>query len=435
MIAPLPRLLLAVTVIVLPFAGLAVALPSWTIPGALVVAVFFLVVALDAWCGRRSRHGIAVQLPELVRLQKSRPAALELLVRNPSRQPRLVRLGLPFPREIESTAQEMTVALPASAEFARFTWPCTLLARGRYWLHACYLETPSPLGFWAVRTQHPTASELRVYPDLFDERKRVAALFLHRGHLGIHARRQSGRGREFEKLREYIPGDGYDEIHWKATARRGHPVTKVFQIERTQEIYVLIDSSRLSARAQVLERAITASLMLAVAAEQQGDLFGLVTFDSTVRKFIRAKSGQAHFDACRDSLYTLESSPVSPDFEEVCTFIRTRLRKRALLVFLTALDDPILAESFTKSMDLIARQHLILVNMARPVGVQPVFTAPTSSLGALYENLGGHLQWRQLHELEVVLRRHNVAFHLLESDHLSAQLVTQYLNIKSRQLL
>ena len=55
--------------------------------------------------------------------------------------------------------------------------------------------------------------------------------------------RQVGRGREFEKLREYVPGDGSDEIHWKATARRGHPITKVFQLERTQEVYVILAGS------------------------------------------------------------------------------------------------------------------------------------------------------------------------------------------------
>jgi hypothetical protein len=131
-----------------------------------------------------------------------------------------------------------------------------------------------------------------------------------------------GKGREFEKLREYVPGDGYDEVHWKATARRGKPITKVFQIEKTQEIYVVIDASRLSAREPVpgskfqipglaeedvhpetwnvergtstLERYITAALMLGLAAEKQGDLFGLITFTDKVQKFVRAKNGKAH---------------------------------------------------------------------------------------------------------------------------------------------
>ena len=69
---------------------------------------------------------------------------------------------------------------------------------------------------------------------------------MNRGAFGVHAQRQVGQGREFEKLREYAPGDSYIDIHWKATAKRGRPVTKLYQVERTQEVYVIIDASRLA---------------------------------------------------------------------------------------------------------------------------------------------------------------------------------------------
>jgi hypothetical protein len=113
---------------------------------------------------------------------------------------------------------------------------------------SCHLEAASPWGLWAVRARRSVRTEVRVYPNLFTERKSVAALFLNRGNFGARALRQVGQGRDFEKLRDYVHGASYDEIHWKATAKRGRPVTKVFQIERTQELYVIIDASRLSAR-------------------------------------------------------------------------------------------------------------------------------------------------------------------------------------------
>src|SRR5262249_54648830 len=160
-----------------------------------------------------------------------------------------------------------------------------------------------------------------------------------------------------------------------------------------------------------LERFITASLVLGLAAEQQGDLFGLITFTSKVDNFVRAKNGKAHYSACRDALYLLEPQTVSPDYDEACTFIRLRLRRRALLVFLTALDDRVLAESFVRNMDLIRRQHLVLVNMLQPPGVAPLFSAPdVTSLDDLYQNLGGHFLWHNLRELEKVLQRRGVRF-------------------------
>jgi uncharacterized protein (DUF58 family) len=274
-----------------------------------------------------------------------------------------------------------------------------------------------------------------------------------------------GKGRDFEKLREYVPGDGFDEVHWKATARRGRPITKVFQIERTQEVYVIVDASRLSARKTVpsskfqvpsvagagddqpgtrnsepgtnsLERFITAALVLGLAAEQQGDHFGLLTFSDKIGGFIRASSGKAHYSVCRDALYTLQPKIVSPDYDEVCTFIRTRLRRRALLIFLTALDDPALSESFVRNMDLIRDQHLVLVNMLQPPGAVPVFAnSDVSVMDDLYQHLGGHLQWQQLQELDKVLRRRGVNLSILKNERLCAELVSQYLGVKRRQLL
>jgi uncharacterized protein (DUF58 family) len=408
---------------------------------------------------------------------------LAVRIRNTRQKPGVLRMALGLPRELESPRDEMTIALPAGSEWSQVSWSCIPRRRGNFRLEQVCLEIHSSLGFWEMRKRVRAASEIRVYPNLVAARKDLAALFLHRGSFGLHAQRQLGKGREFEKLREYIPGDGYDEIHWKATAKRGRPITKVFQIERTQEVYVVIDASRLSARASesspvarqtcgspsfsqsspvgghretavanetrviqddsstesrstILERFITASLLLGLAAEQQGDLFGLITFTNKVENFSRAKSGKAHYGSCRDALYLLEPQVVTPDFDELCTFIRLRLRRRALLVFLTALDDPVLAESFVRNMDLIRRQHLVLVNMLRPPGVQPLFSDPAVvTVDGLYRHLGGHLLWQNLRELEKVLQRRGVQFSLLPNERLTTELVSQYLSVKRRQIL
>jgi uncharacterized protein (DUF58 family) len=175
---------------------------------------------------------------------------------------------------------------------------------------------------------------------------------------------------------------------------------------------------------------------MGLAAEQQGDLFGLLTFTDRIESFVRAKNGKAHYSACRDALYLLQPKIVSPDFEELFTFLRLRLRRRALLVILTALDDPVLADGFVRNLELIRNQHLVLVNMLQPPGATPVFTQPdASSLDDLYQRLGGHLQWHKLRELEKVLKRRGVQFSQLGNERLCADLVSQYLNVKRRQLL
>ena len=206
---------------------------------------------------------------------------------------------------------------------------------------------------------------------------------------------------------------------------------------------MVVDASRLSARetvsraagASILERLVTAALVLGLAAGQQRDLFGLLAFTNKVETFVRARNGKAHYSACRDALYTLQPRTVTPDFDELCTFIRLRLRRRALIVFLTSLDDPAIAEDFVRNVDLIRRQHLVMVNMIRPPGTTLMFTDPVASVDDLYRQVGGHLRWQKLRQLEKTLRRRGVLFSLIENERLSADLVSQYLSIKQRQLI
>ncbi len=451
-------MLLWVAVVLLPCSLLVAFEPSatgvaWGGAGALAAAAL-----ADALVGRKRLARISLELPPVTRLSKEREGRLEVRLRNEARRAAQLRLALMLPPEVVSAFEDVVVNLPAGSEWSRLNWTCVPQKRGNYRLQSSWLEVGSPFGFWSLRRAVAGNSELRVYPNLFHERRDLAALFLHRGSFGFHARRQLGRGREFEKLRDYSPGDSFDEIYWKATARRGRPVTKVFQIERTQEVYVVIDSSRLSARpargespavgetpqsvaeltqsSTMLEQYVTAALLLGLAAEQQGDFFGLLTFSDQVGRFVRARNGKTHYHTCRDALYTLEPRMVSPDYDEVCTFIRLRLRRRALLIFLTSLDDPVVAEGFVRNLELIRRQHVVLVNMLQPPGVAPLFSSPdVSSVDDLYQRLGGHLRWQSLRELEKVLQRRGVDFCLLKNERLSAQLTSQYLEVKRRQLL
>jgi uncharacterized protein (DUF58 family) len=455
-IVPTYRLLLFTGFIVLPLTLLLTVVDAAIAPAVAVAAAVAGVAIIDAYRSRERLLGIRVMLPEVVRISEGREGNFNLQIENEKLTVRRIRLGLTFPEEIYTPAVELGVELPEANPISSITWLLKGLRQGRYRLDRCYLETASFWGFWSVRKASQAAMEIRVYPNLFEERKNLSALFLNRG-LGIHSQRQIGKGRDFEQLREYLPGDSFEDVHWKTTAKRAMPITKVYQIERTQQIYVVIDASRLSARASggnsspggykeaqkqseasttVLQRFITAALIMALAAERQGDLFGLLTFDNRIRAFLKAKMGRAHFNACRDTLYTMQPQKVSPDFTELFTFIGTKIRRRALLVFLTHLDDPVLADSFTQHIDLISRRHVVLVNMIRPMAVRPLFSSDSvSSVNDIYNELGGHMIWRRIREIQKVLQRHGVGFAMLDSENLCSEMVSQYLTLKRRQVL
>jgi len=438
MIVPSSRLIWVTALAGFPLAVAAAVAPGARLGVEFVGAAIVAGIAADACLRRRALSGVRIELPELERFFKDRGGSVRVRVHNAAARARRIAVGIAAPEGIDAEAEEQRVDLPQGATAADFEWRCTPRRRGRYTIDACYLEALSPLGFWMMRTRQSAALEIRVYPNLrgVDDLKA-----LRRGTDGSHVLRQIGRGRDFEKLREYVAGDSYDEIHWKATARRGRPVTKVFQIERTQEVYVVVDASRLSGRMQpggesALERSLNAALVLGAAAEKRGDLFGLAAFARNVEAFTRARNGKAHYAACRDAIYRIEPRPVAPDFEEIATFLRLRLRRRALLLFLTALDDPVLAEHFVRATRLLSRRHLVVAAALRPAGAQPLFRGDdVETVDDVYRHLAGHLTWRRLRELESSLSRQGVRLALVEPAELSSGLVRLYDEVKQRQLL
>lgn len=448
----------ATTVIV--YAGGVTGLLGW-----LLLLTFLLAGLTDYLISLHLLDQLSVELPSLVRSTVGRELPIPVDFLNRGEAIGKLRYGIGVSSSFRIEGEVIgTVADLLAGKRRSVSYQLTPLRRGQFFLEALYVEIHSRLGLWQLHKKFPLTTEVRVYPDLRQERKRLASLFLMRGHDGSHAVRQVGKGREFEQLREYQPGDDYIDVDWKATARRRLPVTRTYQIERTQEVYVVVDHSRLSAReirvpvteasegdwlyqessaggeyavTTQLEKFLHTALILSSVAERQGDLFGFVSFADKVDRFIRARNGKQHYNIVRDALYTLEPSRVAPDFEQLMISLRQRLTRRALIVMLIDLSDPLTAEHFYDALPLIHRQHLVLVNMVRPEQAHPLFTphhVPESSAD-IYAALGGHLQWQELRDIGKRLQRLGVELGIPDHAELCASVVTQYLTVKRRQLI
>ena len=416
----------------LPLAAVAGMFPHWTLGCAAALTVGAAIAVFDAVAAWQRLAGIEVSMPEFVRLTKDVAGSVPVTVENGGETGCRVRLGVTLPAGIEtdSPVLEMDAALGASV----VEWPSTGRARGDFPLREVYVETGSPLGLWLARTARPVEFSFRVYPNLRD--RATAALFLRTANLGLRMRRMVGKGREFENLRQYLPGDSFEDIHWKATAKRGFPAVKLFRVEHAQEVYAVVDASRLSAREGILESFVEASLHLALVAEKQGDRFGLVTFSDRTLKFVRARSGMDHFRLCRETIYNLHAQRVSPDFRDVFTSLQLNLRRRSLIVFFTSLDDGLLAESFERDIAMLARRHLVLVNVRRTAALKPLYTGEgASSVEGLYAGLAGQMLWNRMRTLQLALENRGVKLTLTDAARIKMQVTAGYLDVKRRQAL
>lgn len=324
-----------------------------------------------------------------------------------------------------------------AVELRYHVWPPR---RGDYAFGDLYLRWESPLGFVRRQARFAAAVSVKVYPNLVDVRKYDLLLRRNRlWELGLRSTRLLGAGNEFERLRDYTPDDEYRRINWKATARRGKPISVEYETERSQNIYVLLDVGRMM-RGPVgdvakMDYAINAVLLLAYVATQKGDRVGLSIFADRLLGYIAPRSGKIQFHRLLEQLYAVHGERVEPNYDVAFSEFAARQHKRGLVLVFTDLTGTISTDALVVQMARLRRQHLpLLVTVADPT-INRLATQTIGDSAALYERTVAE---RILTDRRLVLdqlRRQGVQTLDAPADELSVAVINRYLAMKERMLI
>src|SRR5262249_49141865 len=238
-------------------------------------------------------------------------------------------------------------------------------ARGTFSLGTVSLRCGGPLGLaWADRTV-PAGEAVQVYPNLLEVRRYealVRATLVRSG--GYRTRRLPGAGREFSHYREYTVDDDYRHINWKATARRGKPITAVFESEHSQDIIFCLDIGRMMA-ARVgnltkLDHAINAVLMLSHVSQTFQDNLGLLVFSHSVHRYLPPAKGRGQHAHFLQAIYSVQPELCYVNYREAFQYLIARHPKRALTMIFTDLLDNVVSAEYRDAARLLRQFHLPL---------------------------------------------------------------------------
>lgn len=364
--------------------------------------------------------------------------------------PQRLKLELPKP-----DAADLMPASVAHIQLWPWTAEVTLLRRGLWPGPRVGIERQSHFRIWRLRRWFDVSEPLRIDANLRPGRQEILRSPIYRMLVASQQTLWTGRGREFERLREYQPGDTYSEIAWRSTARRGAPVTRLFQWEQKQEVYFVVDQSRASAHAlhpstkskgsplqartlrRMLDLAVETALVGATVALELGDEFGLVTYADGGKSWIQAGSGQFQFHRFRDCLLNIEPLPTTADYEALFSEIRVRLRRRAYLVLLADLTERSISDSLRRGAGLVRSSHAILITSILPAHVRPAFS-PREDLRTdqdVYAALAGDREHQRLGALARQLHQLNVQLRYIPAEKFLRTAVEGYLESKREQRL
>jgi len=311
-------------------------------------------------------------------------------------------------------------------------------ARGRFEFGNIAVRLRSPWGLVWRQTSVPAAEFVKVYPDFHAARRQVIEAYRLR-HPGQRHRPIRGQGREFESLREFVPGDELRHVAWAASARRGKLVTRQYQVERSQSIMLMLDCGRMmTARLgnmTKLDYAVNAALALAYVAVAGGDHVGILTFTRRVNDFLLPRSGVSQLRAILEHLHDVQPQMLEPSYARAFAHLSRYCRRRSLVVLLT---DVIDAEA---SADLLAHtaalipHHLPLIVTIGDRDLRTFVKASPRSLDEVYaQSVAEELLTQREHALNRIVELGGLALDV-PTGQLSIALVNRYLEVKARGLL
>jgi len=343
--------------------------------------------------------------------------------------PNQLRLGPPL--------VEVTAAPHGEAEAQYSILPTT---RGKTYVGDVYVRYQGPMKIAERWAKVPIAQTVTTYPNL-EEAKRHSVYLIRSRQIELEKRYTHfrGAGRAFESLREYREGDEFRDICWTASARRGKLVTRLYEIERSQTIWIVLDSGRLMrtrvAGLSKLDYAVNAALTLTQVALYSGDRVGLLAYGRGIRQRVPAARGGAHLMQMMGQLALVREDQYEGDHLQAASRLLTDQKRRSLVVWITDLAETAMTPEVIEAASQLMPRHLVLFVVIGQPDLNELAAERPENVDQMYQIAAAQEVVHRRELLLARLRERGALAMETTSGKLSTLVVNSYLEIKQRSQL
>jgi uncharacterized protein (DUF58 family) len=345
--------------------------------------------------------------------------------------------------------------------------------RGDFGLGRVYLRYRGTLRLverWAAALpvgEKDLPQRVRVFPAHEDSRENTQFYLLRARQIEMQKRklRLRGVGREFDSMRDYQPGDELRKISWTATARRGKLVTRQFTVERSQQVWMMLDAGRLSRTAfelrrgtelaQVekfaeteaereaahqltvtqLDQATTAATMLAQVIQGSGDKFAMMAYGRDVQQLLPPGAGAAHVRLLIDLLSQTRSEGAEADHLNAVARLKTAQRRRGLIVWITELIDSVGKPELVVAAAELVRRHLVVLVLLKHPELEELAAREPKTKDEMFHSAAAQEMLERRRETIAQLERQGVLIVETTAAEVGINAVSKYLEVKAEGLL
>jgi len=312
--------------------------------------------------------------------------------------------------------------------------------RGVYRFNNLNIYVQSGIGLVKRRYSFNKGAEVPVYPSFIQMRQYEFYAFKNKlTQFGIKKIRRIGHSQEFEQIKNYVSGDDFRTINWKATAKRANLMVNQYQDEKSQPIYALIDTGRQMKMPfeglKLLDYAINSSLAFANIALLKKDKAGLLCFSNKIHVSLKASHKKSQLQLINESLYALKTDFKDVDYGLLYGFIKREITQRSLLILYTNFEHIAGLKRQLPFLKALSKQHLLLVVFFKNTEFDALLNKKTEDLQLIYHQTIAQKMDLEKIQIQIELKRRGIYSILTKPKNLSVSIINKYLDFKSRGLI
>lgn len=344
-----------------------------------------------------------------------------------------------LPVQLQRRDLEFSIKL-GGGEKQRLIYDVRPTTRGEYRFGNVNLFATSRLRLAERRLTFDLGQMLPVYPSLIQMRKySLTSLQRIARHHGLKKLRKIGHSYEFETIKNYVSGDDYRAINWKATGRQHKLMVNLYEDEKSQNVYSIIDKSRSMMLPfnglSLMDYAINTSLVISGSALQKHDKAGLITFSDKIGSIIKAENKRDQLNRIVETLYREKERNSEADFELLYQAVNRLIRVRSLIFLYTNFDSPYMVQRALEIMRRINHHHLLVVVFFENSEADNYSRTPAENLREIYLKTIARKMIVGKQQIAGMLAQHKIQVILSKPEELSVNSVNKYLELKARGLI
>ncbi|GAB3006121.1 DUF58 domain-containing protein [Niabella terrae] len=405
------------------------------------IGLFLLLLStgIDLLLLYRIRQGIVAsrQLPDKLSIGDENTIRLFISNRYPYALSVQVIDELPIILQVRDWQRRLRLPAKASDTIIYQIRP---LSRGLYFFDQINVIVDGPLHLVKRRYIIKARQEIKVYPSFLQMRKfHLMAISNRLQEAGIKRLRKLGHSSEFEQIRDYVRGDDYRIINWKATSRKGSLMINNYTDEKSQQVYSVINIGRVMKMPfegmTLLDYAINASLVLSNVALLRQDKAGLISFAEKVGNFVTADKRPGQMNRLMETLYNQNTRFLEADYERLYATIRNRMTSRGLIVLFTNFESLEALQRELPALKRIAHYHLLLVVFFENTAISGLLEDPARDLEQVYIKTIAEKFAFEKKQMVRELRQNGIMSVLTRPQDLTVHTINKYLELKNRNFI